>query len=65
MNNELKKCPFCGCDMRIESNRDWHRLWGDHYEDCFFPSTDENCMVPAADESKKWMIDTWNRRVNE
>lgn len=31
-----KACPFCGCEMTIRSNQDWHHLDGDHDEACPF-----------------------------
>jgi len=58
-------CPFCGCEMTIRSNRDWHHLEGDHDEACPFDGRPESTMtVPATDEQLRIMIADWNRRHN-
>ena len=48
--SELKPCPFCGCSMRLESNRDWHRIVGDHALECAFTDS-ETMVVPATKSS--------------
>jgi hypothetical protein len=60
---ELKPCPFCGCAMRIESNRDWHRLKGDHDEMCLFDADSEIGTMPATEEDRLTMVEYWNRRA--
>lgn len=60
---ELLNCPFCGCAMRIESNRDWHRLKGDHSEECIFDADSEIGTMPATEEDRLTMAEYWNRRV--
>jgi hypothetical protein len=60
---ELKPCPFCGCAMRIESNRDWHRLKGDHDEMCLFDADSEIGTMPATEEDRSTMVEYWNRRA--
>lgn len=50
MAEELKPCPFCGCSMRLESNRDWHRIVGDHALECAFTDS-ETMVVPATKSS--------------
>ena len=59
---ELEACPFCGCSMRLESNRDWHRIFGDHDESCPFDGQDETLMSPATDDQLALLYRDWNRR---
>lgn len=58
---DLAPCPFCGGEVRITSNRDWHKLTGLHDENCLFDD-DYVTMVPATDENKTWLIEAWHRR---
>ncbi|HBP5411286.1 TPA: hypothetical protein L6B51_24850 [Pseudomonas aeruginosa] len=62
MAEELKPCPFCGCSMRLESNRDWHRIVGDHALECAF-SDSETMMVPATKEQRDIAVSDWNTRA--
>ncbi|KDN98953.2 hypothetical protein [Pseudomonas donghuensis] len=62
MVSELLPCPFCKAAMRIESNRDWHRVMGDHDEECVFLDP-ETMMVPAVDEQRDLIVRDWNRRA--
>jgi hypothetical protein len=55
-------CPFCGGAMHVRSNRDWHRIIGEHSEECFFDSERQQMMVPATDVDLAEMIAAWNRR---
>lgn len=64
MNKQLKACPFCGCSMSVRSNRDWHRLVGDHDEQCVFVE-EETMMVPATDEQLAVVVADWNRRAQD
>jgi hypothetical protein len=60
---ELLPCPFCGGAARIESNRDWHRLYADHDEECVFDADDHALMFPA---QPGYLLDIallWNRRA--
>ncbi len=59
----LLDCPFCGCKMRVESNRDWHKLYGDHDEYCIFNATEPVSAVPAHYAQMSAMIRDWNRRA--
>lgn len=59
---ELKPCPFCGCAMRLQSNHDWHRIMGEHAEECVFTDS-EAMMVPATDEQRDIAISDWNARA--
>ena len=47
--------------MRIDSNRDWHKLVGDHDPDCVFEE-DPVLTVPAQPEQRAWLVEIWNRR---
>lgn len=58
-------CAHCGCAIRIESNRDWHRLFGDHDEECLYEPDEEVLMYPATVEGKATMLQAWNRRAGE
>ncbi|MCY0332980.1 Lar family restriction alleviation protein [Pseudomonas aeruginosa] len=62
MAEELKPCPFCGCSMRLESNRDWHRIVGDHSAECVFLDS-ETIMVPAIKYQLEIAIADWNARA--
>lgn len=61
MVSELLPCPFCKAAMHIESNRDWHRVMGEHDEECVFLDP-ETMMVPATDEQRELLVRDWNRR---
>lgn len=57
-------CPFCGCEMTIRSNRDWHHLEGDHDDYCVFVEGDPTMTGPATPEQLAVMLRDWNRRHN-
>lgn len=57
---KLAPCPFCKAAMRVESNRDWHRIVGDHDDQCFLTDRD-TVMVPATDEQLALAVRDWNR----
>jgi hypothetical protein len=65
MNNPqaLAPCPFCGGAARIESNRDWHRIYAAHDEDCVFDADDHNLMYPAQPGYLIEIAEVWNRRT--
>lgn len=60
---ELLPCPFCNCDMRIESNRDWYKLLGDHSENCVFEAEEVTLTVPAHYTQMSAMIRDWSTRA--
>jgi hypothetical protein len=60
---ELKPCPFCGGAARIQSNRDWHRLYADHDEGCVFDADDHMLMYPAQAGYLVQIAEDWNRRA--
>ncbi|HFH2600215.1 Lar family restriction alleviation protein [Pseudomonas aeruginosa] len=60
--SELKPCPFCGCSMHLESNRDWHRIVGDHALECVFTDS-ETMVVPATKEQRDIAVSDWNTRA--
>lgn len=60
--SELKPCPFCGCSMRLESNRDWHKIVGDHALECAFTDS-ETMVVPATKEQRDIAVSDWNARA--
>jgi O-acetyl-ADP-ribose deacetylase (regulator of RNase III) len=49
--------------MRIESNRDWHRIFGNHTEECLFDEDVEQLMVPATPDQLILMVECWNDRA--
>lgn len=59
MERELLPCPFCGADMELVSNRDWHRVLG-HVDGCIIEC--EDAMTPATDEQRALLVADWNRR---
>lgn len=59
----LLGCPFCGGAMTVQSNRDWHRIVGQHDEQCPFDVGDPAITVPAEQQALAWAIETWNRRT--
>ncbi len=62
--DELKKCPFCGCQMTIMSiGRDWYRLIGDHEGTCMLNY--QEIDVPQTTEQRLALIIEWNTRTPE
>lgn len=64
MTSKLLNCPFCNAAMSIESNRDWHRIVGEHDERCLFMDR-ETVTVPATDEQLALAVRDWNRRATQ
>jgi hypothetical protein len=62
-NEELKPCPFCGGRAHIDSNRDWHRLRGEHTSKCVFDHYEEMATAPATAEGLVWLYTAWNGRA--
>lgn len=58
----LAPCPFCNAAMSVESNRDWHRIVGDHDDQCVITDRDI-LMVPATDEQLALAVRDWSRRA--
>lgn len=48
--------------MRLESNRDWHRILGDHALECVFLDS-ETVVVPATKEQRDIAVSDWNARA--
>ena len=62
---ELKSCPFCGCEMKIEA------VTIDYIETALlvgYPQHKDGCMIGAMASPRSKDIDKlggfWNRRVN-
>jgi Lar family restriction alleviation protein len=60
MSEEIKPCPFCGGEVRIEI-----------YDDCYDDNTrrvsckNDNCIgAHIWPESESEAIEAWNKRVN-
>lgn len=62
ITGELLACPFCNAAMRIESNHDWHRVMGEHDDDCVFHDS-ETLMGPATEDQRELIVRDWNRRA--
>lgn len=62
--SELLNCPFCNAAMSIESNRDWHRIVGEHDERCLFMDR-ETVTVPATPDQLMLAVLDWNRRATQ
>ena len=60
---ELLGCPFCGGAARIESNRDWHRIYAAHDDECVFEADDHALMYPAQPGYLIQIVEDWNRRA--
>ena len=62
---DLLPCPFCGCQVRIESNRDWHAIRGDHSQknETYCVIFGANISYAADDENLALLIKDWNRRA--
>lgn len=60
MADELKPCPLCGGAMSIRTNRDWHRLVGEHSEDCLLEGFEP--YFPAIPKDRDTLVSGWNRR---
>lgn len=61
MAAELKPCPLCGGAMSVRTNRDWHRLVGEHAEDCLMQ--DFEPYYAATPRDREVLVAAWNRRV--
>lgn len=64
--SELKPCPFCGCDMEIETvGRSWWRIKPiDGHED-LCPFGEEHEFDCSQQYSKQEHINDWNQRMAE
>lgn len=64
MNVALEPCPFCGCEVQLQSNKDWVYLSGKHSGFCFFnEGKDQRLCVPASPGQQEALIEDWNRRT--
>ena len=53
--DNLKHCPFCGCQARIYIN----------FEAQFFVAcTSQKCNARIFNRNRQWAIDAWNRRTD-
>jgi len=66
MSRELLPCPFCGCQMRIETGRDTgHRMYGDHPQKCVFPRNSITAMESSDHpDALTRLIEDWNTRAD-
>ena len=58
---ELKACPFCGCDMHIDGDGDWHHIDGKHDVTCVFAGQ-AAMTVPGNALALVRMCEAWNTR---
>lgn len=59
--DDLKPCPLCGGAMSVRTNRDWHRLTGEHADDCLMQ--DFEPYYAATPKDREALISAWNRRA--
>lgn len=65
MSEELKKCPFCGYDTRVEMTGTTIEN-GEEYDDYTVVCTNRECLCflgVGLFRSKEAAIEAWNRRV--
>ena len=66
MSEELKPCPFCGCEMEIVTvGRDWWRIKpvDGHEDTCPFGESHKWDCSQQKQEWKHEHISDWNNRV--
>ena len=65
--NDLKPCPFCGCEVKFESTGwDYPLVRINHPEsDCVIHEFMKWKRYAGTREERMKIIDGWNRRVNE
>ncbi|AUR84047.1 hypothetical protein NVP1047O_33 [Vibrio phage 1.047.O._10N.286.55.F2] len=66
MTKELKPCPFCGCDMEIQTvGRDWWRIKpvDGHDDTCPFGENHEWDCSQQKPEWKDEHVADWNKRA--
>lgn len=63
MTNDLKPCPFCGCEYTKDEDDFYYA--GDHAEWCplnkDYPGSLTNIIVPNIDV----YVEAWNRRASD
>lgn len=73
-NEELKPCPFCGTIPLLEwekwseisENSGTYKIYANHKPGCFIRCVDTpNITGKVICDSKKFLIDCWNRRVEQ
>lgn len=67
MSEELKKCPFCGSDARVEMTGTTIEN-GEEYDDYTVVCTNRECLCflgVGLFRSKEAAIAAWNKRVEE
>ncbi len=60
MTDELLSCPFCGCDMEVDSDQDYHRLVGAHPMRCVLYGIEIATL--ATDVHLIAITEEWNTR---
>lgn len=65
VSSELAPCPFCGCQMRIESGRSTgHRIFGEHDQKCVFPRNSSTARTDSDHlDERSALIEEWNTRA--
>ena len=60
--NELKPCPFCGCEVHINRINFYQvKIHGAHDLDCIFANMFYTTFFNDEEEAKE----AWNRRTND
>lgn len=57
---ELKPCPFCGCEVRLDIAYSYFRDTVIYCDGCDMVYTLDDC-----DATKEQIAEAWNRRVND
>ena len=57
----LEPCPLCGGAMSVRTNRDWHRLVGEHAENCLMHGFEP--YYAATPKDREALVAAWNRRA--
>ena len=61
---ELKPCPFCGCEMHLEDDDAEYRLVGEHKPSCYYDGLRNSIPRTAeVDADIKEIHEMWNARA--
>ena len=68
---ELKPCPFCGCAVKLDNNREFEDFAGNSFINSFSVIECANCGVSrkaypklgygTTEEQRRKLVEEWNR----